>query len=290
MSSGDRGPLGGGLARAGGVFEDDALIDRVNRALRSMWSRLESLPRSDEFWSRTNHRTTWYKVEDFAHRCVDRNPLDETARWALVGLSMHAGSFGGLQLLAGDAAAGDEVVYDLIAVAEWVWLEVGVDPGACLEQALLRVGPPMLRRLTQSGGRIGRAAAAASAFLAGKSFAEAIGRRQWDLFVHALVAREDRDLSVVSQASLVAEEQLLAAARECLNNDASAVIDLMDAARWWAVHRDTDVMYRLRELLEVVSRDSLERFIGDQGDGVAAPLLTALLIVDCQGPPLLPEV
>ncbi|MEV5768157.1 hypothetical protein AB0L34_26780 [Micromonospora sp. NPDC052213] len=167
---------------------------------------------SDEFWSRTNHRTTWYKVEDFAHRCVDRNPLDETAR-ALVGLSMHAGSFGGLQLLAGDAAAGDEVVYDLIAVAEWVWLEVGVDPGACLEQALLRVGPPMLRRLAQSGGRIGRAAAAASAFLAGKSFAEAIGRRQWDLFVHALVAREDRDLSVVSQASLVAEEHLLAAAR-----------------------------------------------------------------------------
>ncbi|WP_238011887.1 hypothetical protein KZZ52_13695 [Dactylosporangium sp. AC04546] len=102
----------GGLARAGGVFEDDALIDRVNRALRRMWSRLESLPRSDAFWSRTNHRTTWYKVENFAHRCVDRNPSDETARWALVGLSMHAGSFGGLQLLADEAATRDEAVYD----------------------------------------------------------------------------------------------------------------------------------------------------------------------------------
>jgi hypothetical protein len=105
VNSGDHGSPGGRLARAGGVFEDDALIDQVNRALQSMWSRLEWLPRSDAFWSHTNHRTTWYKVEDFAHRCVDRNPSDETARWALVGLSMHAGSFGGLQFLAEDAAA-----------------------------------------------------------------------------------------------------------------------------------------------------------------------------------------
>ncbi|GAA4251162.1 hypothetical protein GCM10022255_042670 [Dactylosporangium darangshiense] len=271
------------------MFEDDALIDQLNRALWSMWSRLERLPRSDVFWSHTNHRTTWCKVEDFARRCVDRNPSDETARWALVGLSMHAGSFGGLQLFAEDAAARDEAVHDLIAVAEWVWLEVGVDPGTCLEQALLRVGPPALRLLTQS---VGRAAIAASGFLAGKSFAEAIGRRQWDLFVHALVVPtpEQRASSVVSEALLVAGEQRLAAARECLNYDASAVVDLLDAAQWWAANRGTDVMCRLRELLEVVSRDSLERLVGDQGDEVSAPLRTALLVLDGHGLPLRREL
>ncbi|MFD0585490.1 hypothetical protein [Dactylosporangium darangshiense] len=180
-------------------------------------------------------------------------------------------------------------MHDLIAVAEWVWLEVGVDPGTCLEQALLRVGPPALRLLTQS---VGRAAIAASGFLAGKSFAEAIGRRQWDLFVHALVVPtpEQRASSVVSEALLVAGEQRLAAARECLNYDASAVVDLLDAAQWWAANRGTDVMCRLRELLEVVSRDSLERLVGDQGDEVSAPLRTALLVLDGHGLPLRREL
>jgi hypothetical protein len=270
------------------VFEDDSLIDRVNRVLRSIWARLESLPGYDAFWSGANHRKTWFKVEDFAYRCVDRDPSDETARWALVGLSMRAGVFDGVQLLAEDAAARDETVYDLIAVAEWVWLEVGVDPGPDFERALLRAGSPVLRRLTHSGGDVGRAAIAASAFLAGKSFAEAIGRRQWELFVHALAVPtpEDRDMSVVSEELLVAELERLGVARECLNNDASAVADLMDAAQWSAVHRRTNVTYRLRELLEAVSRDSLEQFVGDLESGAASPLRTALAILDGHVPPV----
>lgn len=133
---------------------------------------------------------------------------------------------------------------------------------------------------------------AASAFLAGMSFAEAIGRRQWELFVHALAvpALEDCPPSVVSEALLVAEEQQLSAARKCLNNDASAVVDLMDAAQWWAMNRGTDVMYRLRELLEAVPRDALQRLINDQGDGVAAPSRAALLILDGHQVPLRREL
>ncbi|MEV0809740.1 hypothetical protein [Micromonospora sp. NPDC050200] len=286
MSSGEhRSPIGS-LERAGGVFEDDALIDQVNRALRSMWSRLESLSRSDEFWSGTNHHATRYKVEDFAGRCVSRNPSDETARWALVGLSMQAGSFSGLHLLAEEAPTRDGAVFDLIAVAEWVWLEVGLDPGADLERALLRADPAVLKRLAEPpGGRVGRAAAAALAFLGGWSFAEAIGRRRWEMFVHALVVsgRSSSDLAVVSEALIVAGEHTLAAAREWLANDASAVVDLVDAAHWWSVYRDADVTDRLRELLEAVSRRDLEQLVGDREDRAASSLRTALLILDGHG-------
>ncbi|MEV0567478.1 hypothetical protein [Dactylosporangium sp. NPDC050588] len=220
---------GDDLARAGGVFEDDALIARVNGALRGMWSRLDAVPRDDPFWSRTNHRTTWFKVHDHARACLDRDPSDAVARLALVGFAMRAGTFDGLDLLAEDAAARAGAVHDLIAVTEWVWLEVGVDPGPVLERALLTVGGPALRRLSASGTR---AAAAGLAFLDGASFAEAIGRDRWQLLLHALV-----DPSFDERA------------RECLREDASAVGDLMDAARWWATYRDTDVTGRLRELL-----------------------------------------
>ncbi|GIH05286.1 hypothetical protein Rhe02_33530 [Rhizocola hellebori] len=273
------------MARAGGVFEDDALVDRVNLALQNMWSRLDSLPRSDEFWSGTNNRTTWYKVDEFAQRCVVRDSSDETARWAAVGFWMHAGSFGGLQLLAEDAAVRDDAVYDLIAVAEWVWLEVGVDPGPHLERALARVGSSVLQRLTQSGGRVGRAAVAASVFLAGESFTEAIGRQHWNMFLHALAVPmpHDRDPSVVREALAAAEEQWLATAQQCLSNDASSVVDLMDAAQWWAVHRDYDVVGRLRELLGALSRDSLELMAGDHDGETAASLRAALLVLDGHG-------
>jgi hypothetical protein len=283
VNSGGDGSSIGGLERAGGVFEDDALIDRVNRALQSMWSRLESLPRNDEFWDGTNQRVTRSKVEDFARRCVSQNPSDDTARWALVGFCMQAGSFSGLHVLAENAATRDGALFDLIAVAEWVWLEVGVDPGPDLERAVRRAGPALLDRLTQPSG--GRAAAAVSAFLGGKSFAEAIGRRRWEMFVHALAVphRDSSDPSVVSEALIVDGEHRLAAARERLHNDASAVVDLVDAAYWWWVHRDTDVTDRLRALLEAVSRHDLEQLAGDPVDGAASSARAALLIRDGHG-------
>jgi hypothetical protein len=283
VNSGVDGSPIGDLKRAGGVFEDDALIDRVNRSLQSTWSSLESLPRNDEFWAGTNQRATRYKVEDFARRCVSRNPSDETARWALVGLSMQAGSFSGLHVLAEQAAMRDGAVFDLIAVAEWVWLEVGLDPGPDLEQALRRAGPALLKRLAQPSG--GRAAAAVSAFLGGKSFAEAIGRRRWEMFVHALAVprRDSSDPSVVSEALIVGGEHTLAAARQRLHTDASAVVDLVDAAYWWWMHRDTDMTDRLRALLEAASRHDLEQLAGDPDDGAASSARAALLILDGHG-------
>ena len=70
------------------------------------------------------------------------------------------------------------------------------------------------------------------AFLAGRPFAEAIGRQRWELFQDALVGDGGID-----------------AARACLAGDPAAADELREAARWWAEYRDTDVGDRLRELL-----------------------------------------
>jgi hypothetical protein len=265
------------------VFEDDALIAKVNGALRGMWSRLESLSRDDELWAGANQRATRYKLEEFVARCVSRNPSDETARWASVGLSMQAGSFSGLHVLAEEAATREEAVSDLMAVAEWVWLQVGIDPGPDLEQALRRVGLPLLRRLAQTSGG---PAAAGIAFLDGKSFAEAIGRRRWEMFLHALLIEEpDGNRPAVVDETLIADdERVLAAGRRCLCEDASAVVDLVDAARWWLVHRDVDVTQRLRDLLQAVPRRDLEQLAaGNPTDAIASSARTALLVLDSRG-------
>ncbi|GAA2898588.1 hypothetical protein Acy02nite_84570 [Actinoplanes cyaneus] len=268
MDVGDQELPGGGLTRAGGVFESDELIARVNRAMRAMWSRLDSLPCTDPFWSRTNRRPTWYKVQQLADDCLAQDMSDEVARWALIGFEMHAGSFSGLQLIAEEAAVRDEALHDLIAVAEWVWLEVGVDPAAYpdLERALQQVGQARLSALRGPGGHLERAAVAGSAFLHGMSFAEAIGRQRWDLFLHALIVPGPDECTSSAEGSTLpsAESQQLARARECLRNDVTAVVDLIDAAHWWAAYRQTDVSYRLGELLEAVPRDAIQRLV-DRG-------------------------
>jgi hypothetical protein len=205
------------ITRAGGVLEDDALIDRVNTALDDMWRRLDALPRTDPFWARTNMRVTSYKVSGYAAQCLGRDRHDTTARWALIGFDMDAGSPGCLRLIAG--APDGRSVQDLFAVAEWLWLEIGVDPGASVEQAL--------SGWDDAGGEM------VAALRAGRSFPAAIGRQQWSLFQDALCGPGD-----------------LTEARLRLRDDPSAVTDLRDAARWWADHRDTDVSGRLAVLLD----------------------------------------
>lgn len=206
-----------GVSRAGGVLEDDALINRVNSALDTMWGRLDALPQTDPFWARTNMRVTRHKVDDHARQCLDRDPHDTIARWALIGFDMDAGLPGCLRLIAG--APEGRSVRDLFAVAEWLWLEVGVDPGASVERAL--------RGWDDAGGDM------VVAFREGRSFPDAIGRQQWSLFQDAL--GESGDLTV---------------ARQRLRDDPSSVADLRDAARWWAEYRDTDVSARLAVLLD----------------------------------------
>ncbi|MBB4738289.1 hypothetical protein BJY16_001748 [Actinoplanes octamycinicus] len=209
-------------------------------------------------------------MQQFADDCLVRDMSDDVARWALVGFEMLAGSFGGLQLIAEEAVVRDEAVHDLIAVAEWVWLEVGVDPAAYpdLERALRHVGRAKLAALQGSGGHLARAAVAGSAFLGGMSFAEAIGRRRWDLFLHALVVPGPDECTSAAGGLNVpaAEPPQLARARECLRNDVTAVADLLDAAQWWAAYRDTDVSNRLRELLDAVPRDVVQRFVDNRGN------------------------
>lgn len=135
----------GELARAGGVFEDDRLIAKANRAQRDMWDRLEALPRTDGFWAGTNMRTTWFKVNEYATARLRDDPRDATARWALIAWGMDACVYSVLALIPPDE--GDEVVLDLIGVAEWIWLEIGVEPVHELDDALHAIGRPALHRL-----------------------------------------------------------------------------------------------------------------------------------------------
>ncbi|GIH19894.1 hypothetical protein [Rugosimonospora africana] len=74
-----------------------------------------------------------------------------------------------------------------------------------------------------------------------------------------------------------------AAARECLSGDASAVVDLLDAAQWWSVYRDADVTDRLRELLQAVPRRDLEQLARDRHGGLVPAVRTALLVLDGHG-------
>ncbi|WP_436531718.1 hypothetical protein [Actinoplanes sp. HUAS TT8] len=52
-----------------------------------------------------------------------------------------------------------------------------------------------------------------------------------------------------------------------MNDDVEGIDDLIDAARWWARYRDTDVTYWLRETLKEIPRDVLERFASDHESG-----------------------
>ncbi|BCJ48297.1 hypothetical protein GCM10010168_26570 [Actinoplanes ianthinogenes] len=219
----------GDLERAGGVFESDGFVDRANRSMITLFDRLDALPRSDAFWARTNYRATWYKLGEFARQCLARDPGDDVARWTLIAMSMQTGMYGGLALLAEQPSPSPEVVSDLLALSEHVWMEVGVPPGAELEKALLKVGPELLAQATEP------AASAARAFLAGQPFAKALGRDRWEAFVDALA--EDRRESAVERA------------REYLHSDDKAVDDLLAAARWWVEFRDTDARERLQQLL-----------------------------------------
>ncbi|GAA4607158.1 hypothetical protein BJY16_006185 [Actinoplanes octamycinicus] len=219
----------GGLERAGGVFETDAFIDRANLSMITLFERLDALPRTDDFWTGTNHRATWYKLSDFGRRCLARDPADDVARWALVAMSMQTGLYGGLALLASQPSPPPEVVSDLLALSEHVWLEVGIPPAAELTSALRALDPEVLRRAPEPAG------SAAHAFLAGQPFARALGRERWEAFVLALA--EERLTGAAEQA------------RSYLDADEQAVADLLDAARWWQDFRDTDVRERLRELL-----------------------------------------
>jgi hypothetical protein len=212
---------------AGGVFEDDALIDRVNTAVRAMWNRLEALPRDDAFWARTNLRTTRSKVYDYARQCLERDQTDSTARWTLIGYEMESGRFGALDLIASDPAGSP---YDLIAVAEWVWLETGLPACPHIERALRHMNPP------PADDRAGKAIAR---FRTGRSFSDSIGRYRWSVLQVALISSADD-----------------AETRDLLRTDPSAADDLHDAARWWAGYRDTDVSARLDELRAAAARQS----------------------------------
>jgi hypothetical protein len=208
------------IERAGGVFEDDALIDRVTTAVHAMWERLEVLPREDPFWTGTNMRTTRSKVDDYAGQCLRRDPADATARWTLIGYAMDAGRYHGLDLIATDPAGS---AYDLIAVAEWVWLEVGVAACPHFERALRRMNPPP---------RDDRAGRVIARFRAGRTFSDAIGRRRWSVLQNALIDSADDPEAL-----------------DLLRAGPPAAGELREAARWWATYRDTDVSARLRELL-----------------------------------------
>ncbi|GIE28358.1 hypothetical protein Ait01nite_014030 [Actinoplanes italicus] len=184
-----------------------------------MWDRLDALPRDDAVWALAKLRTTRSKVYEYARQCLDRDPADATARWTLIGSEMEAGRFGALDLIASDPAGSP---YDLIAVAEWVWLEMGLPACPHVERALRHMNPP------PADDRAGKAIAR---FRTGRSFSDSIGRYRWSVLQNALISSADGT-----------------EARELLQADPSAVDDLRDAARWWARYRDTDVSARLDEL------------------------------------------
>jgi hypothetical protein len=53
--------------------------------------RLNRLPRSDPFWSKTNRRPTIHKLGDFCRLILDRNPQDRLALWTIAALDVSFG-------------------------------------------------------------------------------------------------------------------------------------------------------------------------------------------------------
>ncbi|WP_430790916.1 hypothetical protein [Actinoplanes sp. G11-F43] len=227
----------GELGRAGGVFEDDRLIAKANQAQRDMWARLEALPRTDGFWAGTDLRTTWSKVDEYAKECHRADPADSTARWARIATTMDACLYSALPLIAEVDEVTGEVVLDLIGVAEWIWLEIGVQPVHQLDDALALIGRPALERLAarEDGPEAERRAAVASlAYWDRRSFDQALGRQEWMVFQMALCNEPD------SYWDRLAREQLRA--------DPESVTLLDEAAEWWRVYRDDDYAERRSQL------------------------------------------
>ncbi len=71
----------------GGLFVR-LVLDKLTDALR----RLNDLPRDNPFWDERNRRPTLYKLRDFTHNIIAKNPDDELGVWTQAALYILHGS------------------------------------------------------------------------------------------------------------------------------------------------------------------------------------------------------
>ena len=151
---------------------EDKFADRMVCAVREGLADLDALPREDPFWRGwANELVTVSKLRVFAEERLARNDGDRTARFALVALSLN-GNDGGLPLVAVEVARDVRAVADAVALARWVWVELGLDSRPALRQVLADVDGEELAALTARprGERAGDAARLAVRVLSGEGF------------------------------------------------------------------------------------------------------------------------
>lgn len=126
------------LRRAGNDVGHPDLAERLVRALEDGVATLDALPRDDAFWiGWANTDATLFKLHDHASLRLAADPGDRPARWALIALALaHGGNDGGLPLLAPLVAADPAAAADAVAIAEWVWEEIGLNNAADLRAVL----------------------------------------------------------------------------------------------------------------------------------------------------------
>ncbi|MEW2355359.1 hypothetical protein [Spirillospora sp. NPDC029432] len=160
------------LRAAGDRVGEPRLADRLARALAGGAAELDALPREDPFWQGwANDLATLAKLGAYARRRLDRDRRDHAARWTLIALDLARGADdAGLPLIAPELAADVRRVADAVALARWVWEEIGIDTCPALRRALGRADRPALERLARRppGDRAGDAARTALLVLAGE--------------------------------------------------------------------------------------------------------------------------
>ncbi|MEE6261929.1 hypothetical protein [Plantactinospora sonchi] len=302
------------LRREGVAVDAPDFVARLVRAVETVVRDLDALPRTDPFWANTNGRATWHKVSRYCEERLARDPGDQAARWTLLAQDLEGGLCSGLDLLAGELATRPELVVDVVATAEWVWLRVGVSPWAALRRVLDGLPPASRAALTRLAGssdeRTGRAARAALAVLAGRPFADAVGLARWDRLLTALLDRASEGPDGAGPPRTVEPEtarragEVVAAARTLLAEDPTAVRDLVSAAWWCEVEVETPATDAARDLLATIDRARLEEFaagapptppagnarpeagVNPRAGTLAEAARTALRVLD--GGPLLP--
>lgn len=122
------------------------------RALADGLTALDALPRGDTFWSGwANDHPTVHKLSDYAREQIRRDPMNRTARWALVALELaHGANDGGLSLLGPEIAADPAAVADAFVIADWVAQEIGFDLLPELRDACSWADPHALETLAQT--------------------------------------------------------------------------------------------------------------------------------------------
>jgi hypothetical protein len=128
------------------------IAKRLTEPLRTVWTDLNALPRSDAVWSQQpNHHASIYKVATYARQRVAHDPSDRLARRALVAVALqHGSNDAGLPHLTVDVAEDVAAVGDAVIVARWIWLETGSDTTPYLRQTLAAADQAALQALARN--------------------------------------------------------------------------------------------------------------------------------------------